>query len=402
MGRRANGEGSIRQRNDGRWEGRYTAGYDLLSGKRIMKSVYGNTKKECSTKLITALSQNFGAYYRYGNGFENQPLQDWCRFWFETYSKPYLRPNTALGYYYMIEKHIIPFIGKIKLSRLTSVQIQFMYNELKEKGRLHKNGTRTYQPLSDSSVRHIHMILNNCLNQAMKERLIPFNPCINCRVPKQRKRELSVLTEEEISTYLYAAKQLGVYPLFFLEFTSGLRRGELLALLWRDLDVDKRTIKINKQLYRAQGKLIVTEPKTPNAFRSIILPQQTVDLLIQEHNRHPESPLMFCDPKTNGYWSPDAIYRIHKKILMTTGLDDSLRFHDLRHTFATLALQNGVDVRTLASMLGHYNAEFTLDTYTHVTLDMQRGAAEKIAAYASNDFQKHIQINENLEQQSDA
>jgi integrase len=354
--------------------------------------VYAHTKKECAAKLAKAISENHLPYYRNKKMFENQTVASWCRFWFETYCSPGLRPNTVNSYKNCIEKHIIPYIGEIKLSQLTSMCIQRLYNELKERGRLDSSGMHTYEPLSASAVRHTHMILNNCLGQAVKERMIPFNPCENCRIPKLQKKERVVLPTEKMGAYLEAAKEEGVYPIFLLELTSGLRRGELLALNWSDLDVQTRTLKINKQICRINGELVVTVPKTANAIRTIMLPQQTVDILIEEHNRHPESPLMFCSPRTNGYWSPDAMWRLHKRILMTAGIDEPVRFHDLRHTFATIAIQNGVDVKTVASMLGHHSAAFTLDTYTHVTTEMQRGAAEKIGVY----LQSNVQINVNV------
>ena len=125
----------------------------------------------------------------------------------------------------------------------------------------------------------------------------------------------------------------------------------------------------------------MTEPKTKNSVRKVALSQQAVALLVQEHEQHPDSPLLFPSPRTGGYWSPDAVSRINRKLLAQAGIEERVRFHDLRHTFATMALSSGVDVKTLSSMLGHYSAGFTLDTYTHITNDMQRGAAEKIGGF---------------------
>ena len=130
-----------------------------------------------------------------------------------------------------------------------------------------------------------------------------------------------------------------------------------------------------------EGELDVTEPKTKNSVRKVALSQQAVDLLVQEHEQHPDNPILFPSPRTGGYWSPDAVSRINRKLLKSTGIEEHVRFHDLRHTFATMAISSGVDVKTLSSMLGHYSAGFTLDTYTHITNDMQRGAAEKIGGF---------------------
>ena len=186
----------------------------------------------------------------------------------------------------------------------------------------------------------------------------------------------------ETAVYLsQEAEKYGVLPMFYLELSSGLRRGELLALQWSDLNVKERILTVNKQVTRMEGELDVTEPKTKNSVRKVALSQQAVDLLVQEHEQHPDNPILFPSPRTGGYWSPDAVSRINRKLLKNAGIEEHVRFHDLRHTFATMAISSGVDVKTLSSMLGHYSAGFTLDTYTHITSDMQRGAAEKIGGF---------------------
>lgn len=181
------------------------------------------------------------------------------------------------------------------------------------------------------------------------------------------------------------------HALFYLELTSGLRRGELLGLEWADLNPETRMLTVNKQLTRSGGELCISVPKTENSIRTIALPENTVALLIDEHNKHPDSPLMFWCPRTNGYWSPDSLRHLHKQMLAAAGVDESVRFHDLRHTFSTLAIQSGVDAKTVAGMLGHYSAAFTLDTYTHVTEQMKRGAAEKIGVFMNASV--NVQVN---------
>lgn len=376
--RRGNGEGCLRRRSDNRWEGRYIAGYDILTGKSIMKYVYGKTRKECAVKLAQGIQDNKGRYYRKGIGYENQPLSVWLWLWFESFAKPNIRVGTAEGYSNTIRNHIIPALGHIQLSRLSSIQIQTFYNRLREKGRVDCNGKPLNEPLSASTIQHTHNVLSAALKLAVKEHLIPFNPCDNCKVPKREKREMKVLPHDKIAAYLEAARSLGVYEMFYLELTSGLRRGELLALLWSDLDIGTGYLTVNKQINHHGGELVVSEPKTENSIRTVMLPPHTVDLLIAEHEKHPNSPLMFCSPKTNNYWTPSAVVHLHKRMLTMAGVEEKVRFHDLRHTFSTLAIQSGVDVKTVSSMLGHFSAIFTLDTYTHVTLEMQTIAAQKI------------------------
>ena len=294
---RANGEGSIRERYPGCWEGRYTAGYDILTGKRIQKGVFAKTRKECAAKLARAIQQDTGPYYRKGKGYDSQPLSTWIRLWFDSYTKPNLRPSSADGYRSMIENHIIPVLGHIQLSKLSSIQIQRFYNDLHTHGRLDNHGNRKYEPLSASTVKHIHAVLSGALKQAVKERIIPFNPCDNCKTPKREKKEMHVLPQDKIGAYLDEAKRLGVYALFYLELTSGLRRGELLGLEWADLNPETRMLTVNKQLTRSGGELCISVPKTENSIRTIALPENTVALLIDEHNKHPDSPLMFLVSK---------------------------------------------------------------------------------------------------------
>jgi len=188
-------------------------------------------------------------------------------------------------------------------------------------------------------------MLHNALNRAVKERLIMHNPANDCIPPKIPKHEMKILPPEQIKSYLTAADQRGVLPMFYLELISGLRKGELVALQWSDLDIENKTISVSKQAGRNNaGEPDITRPKTENSIRKISIPQDAVDLLIAEHQKHPSNPWMFPSPKTGEMYHPDSVVNIHKKILKDAGLEH-LRFHDLRHTFATLALQNGVDVK---------------------------------------------------------
>ena len=251
---------------------------------------------------------------------------------------------------------------------------------IKTNGRVPRYNSVKEEGLSNRFVRGTHMVLHQALDQAVKERIIPSNPTNGCRIPQLEKKEMKVIAPEQVGSYLNAAKENGVLPMFYLELTSGLRRGELLALLWEDLDIAERTISVTKTLSAKTGKMTVSPPKTQNSIRKVVIPTEAVELLVEEHEKHPDSPYMFPSPVTGNMYHPDAIGRVHKKLLKQAGLPD-IRFHDLRHTFATLALQNGVDVKTLSSMLGHYSAGFTLDTYTHATMKMQIEAADKLGGF---------------------
>ena len=301
--RRANGEGNIRKRKDGRWEGRYTAGYDA-NGKVITKNVLGRTQAEVKDKLRNAIEDSkkldpvkAGSY----------TLEQWLKLWYSVYVEPQVRYSTREFYHNAIDHHIIPKLGSVKLEKLTMLQIQQFYNELLKSGRVQKK------------------------NQ----------------------------------------------PEMYLELTTGLRRGELLALRWEDLDVQNRTLSVNKSVARQNGKLVISTPKTPNAIRTVLLPEDTVKLLVEEHEKHPANPYLFPSPRTGETWDPDGFRRLHDRIIKEIGAEH-VRFHDTRHTFATLSLKSGVDVRTLSETLGHFSAGFTLSTYVHSTSGMKQSAADVI------------------------
>ena len=374
--KRANGEGNIRKRKDGRWEGRYTVGYDE-KGKPISKNVLARTQKACKEKLKQALAEAEKVDYTKKRDYT---VGQWATLWFENYAQPSIRETTAAYYKNYIDKHIGPRIGNIKLNKLTTLDLQIFYNEVKAGGRVQRYEGMTDLSLSSKTIRGLHAMLRQCLEQAVQERLIPYNPAVGCKLPPKEKKEMQVIPPGKVGDYLRAAEDHGVLPMFYLELTTGLRRGELVALLWSDLNVKEKTLSVSKSAGRINGEVKVTPPKTANSIRTIYLPQETVDLLVQEHCKHPFNPYMFPSPVTGEMYGPDCVGRLHKTLLNKAGIEEHVRFHDLRHTFATLAIQSGVDVKTVSGILGHYSAGFTLDTYTHVTGEMQREAAQKVGA----------------------
>ena len=329
--RRANGEGNIRKRKDGRWEGRYTAGYDPESGKRLIKNVLGKTQAEVKEKLKTAISESQKLDIAKAGSYT---VASWMKTWYEVYAEPRIRPNTKAYYTNYIENHIIPGIGSVPLDKLTTIQIQRFYNTLQKTGRVQR---KNFPPLKDASlsprvVRGVHTLLHNCLEQAVAERLILANPAQGCKLPQLEKKEMKILPQEKIGMYLAEAERRGLLAAFYLELTTGLRRGELLALQWTDLDVENRTLAVTKQVNRINGELVVSPPKTRNSVRTLALPQQAVDLLVAEHQKHPRNPYLFPSPKTGTMYDPDAFRRTHDKILKAIGAEH-IRFHDLRHPY---------------------------------------------------------------------
>ncbi len=266
--KRANGEGNIRKRKDGRWEGRYTAGYDEKTGKRIIQECprqnAGRGKRKKLAKAVAeAESVDVGRADEY-------TLGTWLQMWYELYAKPHLRFSTAEYYRRGIELHITPRIGDIPLKKLTGRDLQWLYKDLQEHGRLSEAQKGKQPGLSDSTLRGIHTMLHNALDRAVKERLIVRNPADDCIPPKIPKHEMKILPPEQIKSYLTAAEQRGVLPMFYLELISGLRKGELVALQWSDLDIENKTISVSKQAGRNNaGEPDITRPKTENSIRNL-------------------------------------------------------------------------------------------------------------------------------------
>ena len=328
--KRANGEGNIRKRADGRWEGRYTAGYHPETGKRIIKNVLGKTQAECKAKLKKAIEESQSLDVGRADEYT---VVAWLRTWFELYAKPHIRPSTMNYYHRNIEQHIIPAIGDIPLNKLTTRDLQKFYNDLQSNGRLRKVQKKEKPGLSNFTVRGIHMMLHNALDRAVKEKLILSNPTENCIIPKIEKQEMKILHPDHISAYLNAAERRNALPMFYLELVSGLRKGELVALQWSDLDEANCTISVSKQAsWDTEGNLILSQPKTGNSIREVSIPQDAVELLKQEHAKHPDNPWMFPSGRTGEMYHPDSVVTLHKRILKDAGLEH-IRFHDLRHPY---------------------------------------------------------------------
>ena len=207
-------------------------------------------------------------------------------------------------------------------------------------------------------MRHIHRLLQQCLDQAMQDGLIADNPARAFHYPKPKKVSANVLTPSEAEDYLDAAERLGYLPMFLLALTAGLRQGELIALKWSDLDAKERTLTITEKRSVERRELVEYEGGT----RIVSLPPESVELLHLEHAKHPSSPLMFMHPATQKPYSPQMVRRMHNEIIKEAGLDH-IRFADLRHTCAVLSLQNGMGTKEVSQMLGHFRTAMTRQNY---------------------------------------
>ena len=388
MGRRPNGDGTVRKRkSDGRWEGRITIG-KKKDGTCIIKTVTAKTQKALMARLNELKFRYAGA-----NLVEKcqMTVGEWLIDWLDNYKKHMIRPTTYRGYKNYIETHMIPYIGKKPITNLRTSDIQRMYNQLKEGGRATEHPEDGFA-LSNSMVRSVHMLLHEALDGAVKERLIPSNPTKGAVIPKTDYKEKTILHETEVERLLEIAKgHVGWYDFFYLECMTGLRKGEICALEWSDYDEVNRKLSVRKSATYMDGKVLIGETKTERSRRKIILPK-SVARMLSERKKNATSEWIF--PSVNDLnkpMNPQTAYNKLKSLLREAALPD-IRFHDLRHTFATHAASSGVDPKTLSAILGHTDASFTLDTYTHVTTDMQKNASKIVNNFMTDLFGKDLKI----------
>ena len=375
MARRKSGQGTVRERKDGRWEGRIVIGYDE-NGLPKTKSVTAKSKTECIEKL-EKLKDEIG-FVRKEKVKRDMPFGEWIDFWYQNYCKMRIKESTQEGYETRIYGHIIPKIGKIPLNELTQNDLQKFYNNLKKDGRL-KYREQLGNGLSGRFVRGCHANCRTALQKAVEEGLIKTNPAIGCKIPPKKSKEKQVLTKDEIQRFLIQAKYDGYFKIFLVALSTGLRRGETMALKWIDIDFATGQLKVRRQVRRSKGRLVITEPKTDESIRTIILPQSLVNIL-KEYKETVNSEWLFPSPRIDGMpRDPGSVYS-KMKLVLERAECKIVSFHDLRHTFATTALANGMDIKTLSTILGHVSSKTTLDIYLHSTEEMKQQAAEKINA----------------------
>ena len=372
--RRPSGDGMVRKRDDGRWEGRIVVGHKA-NGDPIFRHVYAKTQKALTEKL----HQSIECYQDVELTEDSRmTLGEWLDRWLAEYKDGTIRSGTLEGYRNYIENYIKPQLGGKQVSLITTQDVQRMYRRLKSGGRVREDVDGSKR-LSDSTVRHIHTMLHGAMKAAVQAHIIPKNPTENATVPKSNYKPMQVLNEQELDTFLQAVQKDDTWrDFFYTELMTGLRRGEICALMWRDFDAKAGTLGISRTLHsKGQGVYALGDTKTSQGNRTIILPE-SVAALLRARKKASISQWIFPQPTSPELpMNPGTAYRRLKTLLEEAELP-SIRFHDLRHTFATLALQNGMDVKTLSAMLGHVSAATTLDICTHATSDMQHAAARKI------------------------
>ena len=386
MGRAAHGHGSIRKKTqikNGKaytgWEGRNTTERDPGTGKQIQRSVSGKTQKEVAQKLREISVEIDKRTYL-------APTKLTVKDWLDTWVKEYLediKPSTKYLYTRNVEMYIIPNLGSVKLDALTSPMVQALYN------RLHKPDKKDVKPLSAKTIRSLHGVLHKALQQAVLNGYIRVNPTDACKPPRVVKKEIQPLDETQVSEFLKAIQGHPHEYLYKITLFSGMREGEVLGLTWDCVDLEHGTLLIKQQLRREQqkgGKYYFSPPKN-NKSRVLSLAPSVAQLFrlqklkqngmrLEAGNSWEENNLIFSN-QTGGFLSYRTVYDCFKRIVDKIG-SPSTRFHDLRHTYAVLAIKSGDDIKTVQENLGHATAAFTLDVYGHVTAQMRRDSADRM------------------------
>ena len=369
----AKNNGSVRQRDNGTWEARC-----VINGKRV--SFYG-AKQSDALKAMRAAQKaaDDGTYFEPSR----LTVAEWLTTWLTEYVAPSCKPLTLSTYQSRADTHILPALGKIKLTSLNATQIQTFYNDLQRE-----------QGLSPKTIKNVHGILHKALDQAVKLRYIGLNPADACTLPRMEKKEIKPLTESEIAAFLGAIQEgEPLRELFTVALFTGMREGEICGLSWDAVNFREGTITVKQQLCKEKekgGQHYIAPTKNDKA-RTLTAAPFVMDILkqVQQTQRADHLAmglawqntfnLVFTD-KTGKYIVPQTALKRFKAITTKIGRPDA-RFHDLRHTYAVTALQEGDDVKTVQQNLGHATASFTLDVYGHVSEKMKKESAARMQSY---------------------
>ena len=388
-GRAANGSGSIRKREVTRngkpytyWEGRVTVDIDPITGKQVQRTITGKTQKEVAQKMREIAVEVDQKTYK-------TPCKLTLREWLEIWKREYtgdVKPSTAYLYGRNIDQYIIPHLGAVKLEKLTPLQVQEFYN------RLLKPDKEEVRPLSAKTVRNVHGVLHKALQQAVQAGYIRSNPASACKPPRAAKAEIRPLDADQVSAFLKALQGHPHEYLYQVTMFTGLRQGEVLGLTWDCLDMERGTLLVKQQLRREQkkgGKYYFSITKN-SKIRVLTLAPSVVQLFRLQKIRQngmrakagevwQETNLIFTN-EIGDRLSYRTVYDCFKRVMVKIGAP-STRFHDLRHTYAVMAIQSGDDIKTVQENLGHATAAFTLDVYGHVTAQMKQASADRMEKF---------------------
>jgi integrase len=364
--RRGNGEGSICQRRNGKWQGAVR----LPDGRR--RYVYGDSREEVRRKLSGTIQALEGGTLSDSRGMTVGGFLDQ---WLAEVVAPNRRPSTYKDYEVDVRLHLKPRIGHVSLEKLAPLQIQQLLNAKKASG------------LSAKSVREIRGTLSNALNHAIRWNLISRNPAAFVDAPRLEHYEINPLTPDEARIFLAALRGDRLEALYSVALAMGLRRGETLGLRWQDVDLDLGYLKVSRQQQRWARQTHLVEPKSARSRRPLVMPALIAASLKEHRDRQlleraeaggawVETDLVFATKQGNHLDATGVSKAIHRH-LDRAGLAQR-RFHDLRHSCATLLLVQGVSPRVVMEILGHSQISLTMNTYTHVVPELRRQAAERM------------------------
>ena len=367
-GKRSNGEGSIYQRQDGRWSASVSVG----RGKR--KHFLGPSRSDVSRKLNAALKARDDGLPTITR---RQTVEQYLKTWLDA-AKPSIRERTWVRYEQYVRLHVLPTLGKLSLEKLTPQHLQRLYSERLDAG------------LSPTTVHHLHATLHKALSQAVRLNLVQRNVADLVDPPRIAKHEMTTLVPDDARHLLDVASGARLEALFVLALTTGLREGELLGLKWRDVRFEEKALEIRGSLQRVKAGLVVREPKTKQSRRRVGLTEAALISLRRHRTRQAEErlrvgpaweglDLVFTDEAGAPIDATKFLRNSFAPLLKAAGLP-KMRFHDLRHTAATLLLGRGIHPKIVSEMLGHSQVGITLDLYSHVTPTMQREATAAMDA----------------------
>lgn len=370
--RNAKGGGSVRQREDGKWEARCT-----INGKS--KSFYGKRQADALKAMRAALSASDEGTYCEPKKFT---LSQWLDIWLNEYVQPSVKPLTYAAYRSKVETHIKPSLGNIKMALLNPTQVQTFYNDLLRK-----------KKLSKKTIKDVHGILHKAIDQAVELNYIPTNATDPCKLSRPDNREILPFTETDIEAFLTAIEGHQFEPLFTVTLFTGMREGEVCGLPWDAVNFKKGTITIKQQLSKINGEHVIVSTKN-DRIRVLTAAPFLMDILCEVRTKQLQNHLASGTTWKNEYnlvftnedghfVYPQTVYKKFKQIAVQIGRPDA-RFHDLRHTYAVTALQEGDDSKTVQQNLGHATAAFTLNVYGHVSEKMKQESANRMQKYYEN------------------
>lgn len=360
-------KGTVRKEGSS-WSYLVYVGTDEDNKKKYKRKRGFKTKKECEASLAELITQ-----LEKGTLITNDKmnLKEYMEYWLETYPRCNCQPATYKRYK-EFSRDIIKYLGSIKLSKLTPLAIQKFYQDLIDE-----------RKLSNNTVIKVHRMFHLTLKHAQQWQMISSNPCELVNIPKGTKEEMKYWAPDEINFYLEQIKDHKLYNATFLAVHTGLRVGELCALQWKDVDLVNGTLTVNKTMQRIDGNLELKQPKTKNSTRVVTLLSSTLQFLKELKKNHMERKLKYkielnhvLDWEDGRCMDPHYISQHFPKMLKQYNIPQ-IRFHDLRHTHATLLLKIGTNPKVISERLGHSTVSFTLDTYSHVSTQMQRDEVSK-------------------------